>query len=181
MGYSWYKIHLKLGFSYSNSKWPQQVATSNFSSKFLKDCTKTGKDLRKFRKLGKSLAVLGILELSCQGVGPTLELSWQGLKSTGVSVREIMTDNNFYYVNSSQFISIFVFWDLPFERYLDITSNILYPYNKTGTSQVGAISKAQKYSRNNYWKHLKKKIVFFKKKYLVEKSHNAEKPKKEVI
>ena len=38
--------------------------------------------------------------------------------------------------------------------------------NKTGTSQVGTKSKAQKYSRNNYWKH------FFKK------SQNAEKLKK---
>ena len=28
--------------------------------------------------------------------------------------------------------------------------------NKTGSSQVGAISKGQKYSRNNYWKHLQK-------------------------
>ena len=36
--------------------------------------------------MGKSLAVLGILELSCQGLG-ILELSWQGFKSTGVSVR----------------------------------------------------------------------------------------------
>ena len=34
-------------------------------------------------------------------------------------------------------------------------------YNKTGTSQVGAISKAQKFSRNVYWKHLEK--FFFKK------------------
>ena len=33
--------------------------------------------------------------------------------------------------------------------------------NKTGTSQVGAISYAQKYSRNNYCKNLEKKI--FKK------------------
>ena len=32
------------------------------------------------------------------------------------------------------------------------------PTNKTGTSQVGAISKAQKYSMNNYWKHLEKKF-----------------------
>ena len=34
--------------------------------------------------------------------------------------------------------------------------------NKTGTSQVGALSKAQKYSRNNYWKHLEKTIFFNK-------------------
>ena len=33
--------------------------------------------------------------------------------------------------------------------------------NKTGSSQVGAISKAQKYSKNNYWKHLEK--LFSKK------------------
>ena len=46
--------------------------------------------------------------------------------------------------------------------------------NKTGTSQVGAISKAQKYSRNNYWKHLEK----FKKSIWLKNSHNAEKPKK---
>ena len=55
-------------------------------SRTAKDCTRTGKNLRNFRKLGKSLAVLGGLELSCQGLG-ILELSWQGLKSTGVSVR----------------------------------------------------------------------------------------------
>ena len=34
--------------------------------------------------------------------------------------------------------------------------------NKTGSSQVGAISKAQKYSKNNYWKHLEN---FFSKKF----------------
>ena len=57
--------------------------------------------------------------------------------------------------------------------------------NKTGSSQVGAIFKAQKYSKNNYWKHLekiffKKKIfeIFFRKKYFFRKSHNAEKLKK---
>ena len=33
--------------------------------------------------------------------------------------------------------------------------------NKTGSSQVGAISKVRKYSKNNYWKHLEK---FFSKK-----------------
>ena len=33
--------------------------------------------------------------------------------------------------------------------------------NKTGSSQVGAISKAQQYSKNNYWKHLEK--LFSKK------------------
>ena len=36
--------------------------------------------------------------------------------------------------------------------------------NMTGSSQVGAISKAQKYSKNNYWKHLEK--LFFSKKNL---------------
>ena len=56
--------------------------------------------------------------------------------------------------------------------------------NKTGSSQVGAISKAQKYSKNNYWKHFKelfffKKIEFsFRKMYFFRKSHNAEKLKK---
>ena len=50
-----------------------------------------------------------------------------------------------------------------------------------GTSQVDAISKAQKYSRNNYWKHLEKKFFFFKKKLkkkFQKKSHNADKLKK---
>ena len=51
-----------------------------------KDCTRTGQNLRIFRKLRKSLAILGILKLSCQGLG-ILEVSWQGHKSTGVSVR----------------------------------------------------------------------------------------------
>ena len=37
--------------------------------------------------------------------------------------------------------------------------------NKTGSSQVGAISKVRKYSKNNYWKHLEK-LFFFKKKFL---------------
>ena len=41
-------------------------------------------------------------------------------------------------------------------------------------SQVGAISKAQKYSKNNYWKHLEKLFFskkidfFFRKKYFLE-------------
>ena len=43
---------------------------------------------------------------------------------------------------------------------------------KTGSSQVGAISKAQKYSKNNYWKHLEtffqKKNLNFSKKYFLE-------------
>ena len=82
-----------------------------------------------------------------------------------------------------------------------------------GTPQIGAISKAQKYSRNNYCEifqlshsaekyptkfsprfensffsgletsektnlPLEKTNFFFKKKYLIKKSHNAEKPKK---
>ena len=63
---------------------------------------------------------------------------------------------------------------------------ITYILNKTGSSQVGAISKAQKYSKNNYWKHLEKlffskKIFenfFFRKKYFFRKSHNAEELKK---
>ena len=41
-------------------------------------------------------------------------------------------------------------------------------HNKTGMSQVSAISKAQKYSMNNYWKHLEfffQKKVFWKKKF----------------
>ena len=57
--------------------------------------------------------------------------------------------------------------------------------NKTGSSQVGAISKAQKYSKNNYWQHLEKlffskffEIFFSEKKYFFRKSHNAEKLKK---
>ena len=57
--------------------------------------------------------------------------------------------------------------------------------NKTGSSQAGAITKAQKYSRNNYWKHLKKNIFFQKNMFLeffksifLKKLHNAEKLKK---
>ena len=38
--------------------------------------------------------------------------------------------------------------------------------NKTGTSQVGAISKAQKNSRNNKWKHLE--TFFFKKVFCLK-------------
>ena len=49
--------------------------------------------------------------------------------------------------------------------------------NKTGTSQVGAISKAQKYSRNNYWKHLEKKL----KKYFSKKVARCRKTQKEAI
>ena len=62
----------------------------------------------------------------------------------------------------------------------------IFELNKTGSSQVGAISKAQKYSKNNYWKHLenlffsKKKFenIFSKKKYFFRKSHNAKKLEK---
>ena len=56
--------------------------------------------------------------------------------------------------------------------------------NKTGSSQVGAISKAQKYSKNNYWKRLEKFFskkffeFFFSKNMFFRKSHNAEKLKK---
>ena len=39
--------------------------------------------------------------------------------------------------------------------------------NETGSCQVGAISKAQKSSRNNYWKHLQK-ISFFSKKIFLK-------------
>ena len=50
--------------------------------------------------------------------------------------------------------------------------------NKTGTSQVGAISKAQKYSTNNYWKHLEKMIIFKKRifgKFFFSKKHSFQK------
>ena len=47
-----------------------------------------------------------------------------------------------------------------------------------GTSQVGAISKAQKYSRNNCWKHLEK-IIFFPKKYSLKKVAQCQKTQKE--
>ena len=60
--------------------------------------------------------------------------------------------------------------------------------NKTGTSQVGAISKAKKYSRNNYWRHLEKsiflkkyfwkKFFFFKKKVFSKKSRTMKKNSK---
>ena len=36
----------------------------------------------------------------------------------------------------------------------------LHPINKTGTSQVGSLSKTRQYSRNNCWKHLGKSSVF---------------------
>ena len=51
--------------------------------------------------------------------------------------------------------------------------------NKTGTSQVGAKSKAQKYSRNHYWKDLEN--IFSKKSIFLKKSQNAEKLRKEAI
>ena len=47
-----------------------------------------------------------------------------------------------------------------FEKLIKSWKNSLVTYNKTGTSQVGATSKAQKCSRNNYRKHLEK-IIFF--------------------
>ena len=57
--------------------------------------------------------------------------------------------------------------------------------NKTGTSQVGAISKAQKYSMNNYWKHLKnffQKVFlenfFLQKKYFLKKVGQCRKTQK---
>ena len=54
---------------------------------------------------------------------------------------------------------------------------VCWKRNKTGSSLVGAISKAQKYSKNNYWKRLEK-LFFFKKSIFFRKSHNAEKLKK---
>ena len=42
---------------------------------------------------------------------------------------------------------------------------VVWRKNMTGSSQVGAISKAQKYSKNNYWKHLEK--FFSKKKFWI--------------
>ena len=50
--------------------------------------------------------------------------------------------------------------------------------NKTGSSQVGAISKAQKYSKNNYWKHSE---FFFRKKYFFKKDAQCRKTQKEAI
>ena len=46
--------------------------------------------------------------------------------------------------------------------------------NKPGTAQVGFISKAQKYSRNNNWKNLEKK-------YLVKKVAFCRKTQKETL
>ena len=51
--------------------------------------------------------------------------------------------------------------------------------NKTGTSQVGAISKAQKYSRNNYWKHLEKIDFFSNKTIFLKKVAQCRKTQKE--
>ena len=57
------------------------------------------------------------------------------------------------------------------ERPLTLVSKIrLLCYNKMGTSQVGAIFKAQKYSMNNFWKHLEK---FFHKKYFWKKNFKS--------
>ena len=47
-------------------------------------------------------------------------------------------------------------------------------YNKTGTSQVGAISKAQK-AQNIFFG---KKLEIFKKKFFRKMSHSAEKCKR---
>ena len=49
-------------------------------------------------------------------------------------------------------------------QFLRLSSTL--QYHQTGSSQVDAISKAQKYSRNNYWKHLQKKYFFSKKLFL---------------
>ena len=61
------------------------------------------------------------------------------------------------------------------KMFVEVKKKLFAILNKPATAQVGAISKAQKYSRNNFWKHLGN---FFQKKDLVKKSHNAEKPKK---
>ena len=50
------------------------------------------------------------------------------------------------------------------KKYLDSLSRIVQ--NKPGTAQVGAMSKAQKYSRNNFWKHFGN---FFSKKVFGKK------------
>ena len=46
--------------------------------------------------------------------------------------------------------------------------SLLEVSNKTGTSRVGAISKAQKYSRNNYWNDFEKNIFFFQEKVFLK-------------
>ena len=80
-------------------------------------------------------------------------------------------------------ISTQIIWDIQTFQCFRTERN--FSFNKTGSSQVGAISKAQKYSKNNYWKHLEKLFFskknfefFFEKKYFFRKSHNAEKLKK---
>ena len=67
-----------------------------------------------------------------------------------------------------------------FEGYGDFRAKCLQAQtlaqkNKTGSSQVGVISKAQKYSKNNYWKHLEKLffsknffLIFFRKVFFLE-------------
>ena len=56
--------------------------------------------------------------------------------------------------------------------------------NKTGSCQVGAISKAQKYSKNNYWKNSEKNFFeknfefFFSKKYFFLESRTMPKNSK---
>ena len=49
--------------------------------------------------------------------------------------------------------------------------------NKTRTSKVGAISKAQKAQKKIFWK----KLVIFEKKFLQKKLHSAEKCKRETL
>ena len=51
--------------------------------------------------------------------------------------------------------------------------------NKPGTAQVGFMSKAQKYSRNNNGKHLEKKCFVFQKIYLVKKVEYSQKTQKD--
>ena len=94
------------------------------------------------------------------------------------------------------FYKALVGWPLFFEKnigplpkevtLLDVTMNFICK-NKTGSSQVGAISKAQKYSKNNYWKHLEKfffqksfEIFFRKKTIFFKKLHNAENSKEAI-
>ena len=46
---------------------------------------------------------------------------------------------------------------------MEINRSVHQIFVSRGSSQVGAISKAQKYSKNNYWKRLEK---FFQKNFL---------------
>ena len=47
-------------------------------------------------------------------------------------------------------------WSKKIKIFIRKMPHIATEINKTGTSQVGTISRAQKYSRNNYWNHLEK-------------------------